>query len=83
MTKKRRYNGQQKQPENNKQKKKKATKKVNKGDGAGNTNNSPDHMSNTLSSVLASCNSVLYGDILKYLYNIVKATFHLTKAKNE
>lgn len=26
-------------------------------------------MSNTLSSVLASCNSVLYGDILKYLYN--------------
>ena len=70
MTKKRRYSGQQKQPENNKQEKEKGHKKnVNKGDGAGNTKNSPDHLSSTLSSALASCNSVLYGDILKDLYN--------------
>ena len=69
MTKKRRYSGQQKQPENSKKKNEKGTKNVSKGDGAGDNNNSPDHLSSTLSSALASCNSVLYGDILKDLHN--------------
>ena len=69
MTKKRRYSGQQKQPENSKKKNEKRTKNVSKGDGAGDNNNSPDHLSSTLSSALASCNSVLYGDILKDLHN--------------
>ena len=65
MTKKRRYSGQQKQPENSKKKNEKGTKNESKGDDA----DSPDHLSSTLSSALASCNSVLYGDILKDLYN--------------
>ena len=69
MTKKRRCSGQQKQPENSKKKNEKGTKNVSKGDGAGDNNNSPDHLSSTLSSASASCNSVLYVDVLKDLYN--------------